>query len=105
MYHNQSPISYTLTLSLLRFSCCPSNGYVNCHYKHKFANPVDPLDVMRSGDWVMPVLTMHWFNTRIYSCAELFHLSNGVWLQVNGRLPSGQSRGFPLSGGFQGNAP
>jgi hypothetical protein len=81
------------------------NGYVNCHYKNKFANPVDPLDVMRSGELGNARFNENWFNTRIYSCAEIvsFVKSNGVWFAVvnDGRLPSGTEEGFPLSGGFK----
>ena len=78
------------------------NGYVNCHYKNKFSNPVDPLDVMRSGELGNARFNEKWFNTRIYSSAEIvsFVKSNGVWFAVvnDGRLPSD---GFPLSGGFR----
>ena len=81
------------------------NGYVNCHYKNKFANPVDPLDVMRSGELGNARFNENWFNTRIYSCAEIvsFVKSNGVWFAVvnDGCLPSGTEEGFPLSGGFR----
>jgi hypothetical protein len=78
------------------------SGYVNCHYKNKFANPVDPLDAMRSGELGNARFNENWFNTRIYSGAEIvsFVKSNGVWFAVvdDGRLPSD---GFPLSGGFK----
>ena len=79
------------------------SGYVNCHYKNKFANPVDPLDVINSGELGNARLNENWFNSRLYSEAEIvsFVKSNGVWFAVvnDGRLPNGE--GFPLSGGFR----
>ena len=82
------------------------SGYVNCHYKNKFANPVDPLDVMRSGELGNARFNENWFNSRVYSEAEIvsFVKSNGVWFAVvkDGRLPNGEgTSGFPLSGGFR----
>ena len=79
------------------------NGYVNCHYKNKFANPVDPLEVMRSGELGNARFNENWFNSRIYSEAEIvsFVKVNGVWFAVvkGTRLPNGND--FPLSGGFR----
>lgn len=82
------------------------NGYVNCHYKNKFANPVDPLDVINSGELGNARFNENWFNSGVYSEAEIvsFAKSNGVWFAVvkDGRLPNGEgTSGFPLSGGFR----
>jgi hypothetical protein len=60
---------------------------------------------MRSGELGNARFNENWFNTRIYSGAEIvsFVKSNGVWFAVvnDGRLPSGVEEGFPLSGGFR----
>lgn len=80
------------------------SGHVNCHYKNKFSNPVDPLDIMRSGELGNARFNENWFNTRIYSGVEIvsFVKSNGVWFAVvkDTRLP-GNDNNFPLSGGFR----
>lgn len=82
------------------------SGYVNCHYKNKFSIPVDPLEVINSGELGNARFNENWFNSRLYSEAEIvsFVKSYGVWFAVvkDGRLPNGEGTpGFPLSGGFR----